>query len=1065
MTTITSDATSRGRPNGGSGSQVDLPRLFEAALSDRANIRIGLVEPMPLPRPKLPAPAAPQAGSPLDQAEQLSANWDTWGLHQGVDFANPPSTLPQNAQDTLKFFAANPTLFSAIVQDAGGKPGDVMTKSALDTFISDAKSDAATALKAMPAGTPTTETLTNVNALLTNWHAWGLHSVTQMNNPPADLPADAKATLSFITSNPSLMSQLGNGTGTGVITEADVASYLTQASADASSGAPPEFGPTDSIDTLLDGSKYSTADQLKLWDGLTTGMDPTTAAQTEKELNRPLAAAQLLSDNWNRWGLHTDHIDFANPPDSVPPEGREILQYIAQNPALETALDVGNSGGSKADGIIQHDDVDRFIADAKGSATNASNAYADYVKKNPDAGDLSKSMVRSAAIVSANQQIIQNADPSHPNGTTDETRNDGLVTSAGLAALSASNPGLSASLGSAAKLWSQPGMFNQFDMSGDDPAINQADGTFDAGNIQNWISKSAPTNDQQFTAILSDAANRTMVAGVDTSSLGPDVFANPSHYTGAQKAAVLQKLTDLDSKITLGNKEDYWDEPLMENKGINPNIDKVQTDLGERIAQLSADPDVQKFISDNQTTSLQTIVDSDPDLKGTMQTFYDGNLQNGQGLTDALAAKGSDGKPLSTENGLQAFIGEAGVFSKALGTDGKATTGLDLQQIAQKSGQQDKLQQAYETDILSGKELSDSIASGTDIGTAVRQYTSDAAAFGSTLPTQYVADNAAKLQQTFSDTLTTSLFGSTTQTELNTAFADASGNLDTAKLNDVMTQVVAQNPDAFKDSAGNAIPPDKIVSAFGSVFNEVRQGAKLQDALAKLSDTKATGPLADAYNKGLLHGVSALFSAGALAAKGVEGGSSPTVPAALIAGSFQVMGGLMEAGSKYAKSTGALPNILDSDALKVIEGAGKAIGGAGGIIAGALGIFSGVQSLKNGDQVGGGIGIAGGITGTWSGVLGLLEGGIALGDTFGIAIGADAAALAATSATLGIIGAGVGILGLLGLGIYALVEQSKHTFAFTDQTAADLNQWGITGGPVQPGDTTPLPMVAPGTGQ
>ena len=474
-----------------------------------------------------------------------------------------------------------------------------------------------------------------------------------------------------------------------------------------------------------------------------------------------------------------------------------------------------------------------------------------------------------------------------------------------------------------------------------------------------------------------------------------------------------------------------------------------------------------------------------------MQTFYDGALQSGQALNDALNAKGSDGKSLTTEQGLQAFVGEAGLFSQAMGSGGKATTGLNLQDIAQKSGQQGKLQQAYQDDILSGKELSDAIANGTDIGSAVQQFTADAAAFGSVLPTQFVSDNAAKLQQTFSDTLSDAVLGNATQFDLTTAFADSNGNFDTAKLTDAINQAEQQDPNSFKDSNGNQIKTDQIVAAVAAVFTEVRQGAKLSDSLAKLSKlesddlnkifpglnepfapklTPPTGVVADAYNKGLLHAVSALFSGGVLAAKGVEGGSSPTVPASLIAGSFQVMGGLMEAGSKYSKTLpSSSPLALDSGTLKQIESSGKAIGGAGGIIAGALGIFSGVQSLKNGDTASGAVGLAGGITSAWSGVAGLLEGGVGLADTFG-AIGSDVAAgllapLAATSATLGIIGAGVGILGFLGLGIYELVEESKHTFQFTDQTSVALKQYGITGGPVQPSDVTPLPMVPQGVGQ
>ena len=564
MDAVRNDTTKTGSGEPSSDSSEALSAQFQAALANPSTggsqgsfhpvIRTASGDPLPIPAPPPPAPPPPLAGSALDEAQQLSDNWDAWGMHQGVDFNNPPSSLPQNAQETIKYFGNNPTLFSAIVQDAGGKPGDVMTKADLDQFISDAKGDAKLAASSMPPGTPPSDTLNNLNALVTNWHAWGLHSVTQLTSPPSDLPADAKATLSAITSDPYLMSEIGNGTGTGVITEQDVANYLSKASADAKNGTPPEFGPGDNIDTLLDGSQYSDAANLQIWSGLTTGMDPATATQTEKELNRPLAAAQALVANWDRWGLHTNKIDFANPPDSVPPEGRAILQYISQNPALETALDSGNSGGGNADGVIQLDDVNKFISNAQGDAKKASGEYANYVKNNPNAGDLSKSLVQSAAIVSANQQLVQNADPAHYNGANNEVGNNGYATTTGLAALASNNPGLSSSLTGAAKLWSQPGMFNQLDSAGDDPAITNPDGLYDSGNINDWISKQAPKNDQQFTAILSEAADRNLTAGVDTSKLGADVFANPQNYSAQQKAAVLQQLEDINTKITLGSK-------------------------------------------------------------------------------------------------------------------------------------------------------------------------------------------------------------------------------------------------------------------------------------------------------------------------------------------------------------------------------------------------------------------------------------------------------------------------------------------------------------------------------
>ena len=52
-----------------------------------------------------------------DADQELGA----WGIHNGADVSNPPAFLSEQAKQALQFFANNPTLFSAIVQDAGGK--------------------------------------------------------------------------------------------------------------------------------------------------------------------------------------------------------------------------------------------------------------------------------------------------------------------------------------------------------------------------------------------------------------------------------------------------------------------------------------------------------------------------------------------------------------------------------------------------------------------------------------------------------------------------------------------------------------------------------------------------------------------------------------------------------------------------------------------------------------------------------------------------------------------------------------------------------------------------------
>ncbi len=875
----------------------------------------------------------------------------------------------------------------------------------------------------------------------------GKMSGTDFSNPSSKLPQDLQDALKFVNNDTTLYDAMikGNGGKAGdPLTKADVDKFVKDAKSDAGSVDSKKTDPWSSATGLSDAQK--------------------------SDLNAPLDAARNLAANWHAWGLSSGVTDFSKVPTDIPQDGKDALKSIEQSPAMMKAI---GSGDGKSN-VITQKDVVNFVNKASDDAKAGAGSYGDFVKANPGASDATKTLAQSAAIVRGNQTLFS-AGSTDPKGPV-----DGNLRSGDLGKI-ADTASMGSALKDAARLWSQPGMFSQLDTGGQDLATSKPDGIAGGGNITDWMSKQAPSmTGAALGSLLSDAADRNSVANVDISKLGPDVFANPGKYTGEQKAAVLQQLTDTNARVTAGNDGGEWAGAVNNMNGLSPDPKKpglvnadpnqVKGDIATKIAQLTADPDVQKFSADNRAKSLQTIASADPALQKGLQSFYDGDLQSGKALTDSLNTKDANGIKVTTEAGLQSFVQTANVLSTALGTDGKSKPDLDLQKIAEKSGQQGALQQAYTDDILSGKSLKGAIDGGTDTGTAVQQFSIDAANFGAMLPTKFVSDNAQKLQQTFSDTVSDGLLGNATQADVNTAFADKNGNLDTAKLTDAITQAIAQNPDLGKNSQGATLKPDQIVAAVGTVFADVRNGTKLQDALNKLSTQQNSdhpaipapkGVAADAYNKGLMHAVGAVFNTGVLVAKGVEGAGSGsgTAAAGVIAAGMQVMGGVLEGGSKYAKSS--LGVTFSSNELKGIEGAGKQIGGAGGIIGGALGIFSGVQSLKSGDPASGGLSIANGITGAWSGVSSAIEGGLGIADSLGIDLGADVAAVAATSATLGIVGGVVAGLGAVGLGIYGIVEGAKHVNDYTGQIQPELTQFGITGGNA-PSSNPPVDPPPPG---
>ncbi len=731
-----------------------------------------------------------------------------------------------------------------------------------------------------------------------------------------------------------------------------------------------------------------------------------------------------------------------------------------------------------AKGHADAGDMASFVKDLDSAARSAQASFAKFEKDDKSSDPVAKEMAVNASILQANEPLLDGA---APNAALDH-----LFNAADLQAI-ATGQGPQA-LKNAADFWSQPGMFSQLDTGGQDFATSKTDGLANNDNLGDWISKQATTlTGPALGSMLSVAAERNMVAGIDTSGVKADFFDHlADNHDGGQKTAVLQQLTDLQAKVAAGADASDWNGPKLGVDGINPDPKQVESDIAGKIAQLTADPDVQQFRSDNYAKSLQAIAGSDPSFHGALQTYYNGDVQGGKALTDALDAKDGDGQKVSAEDGLGAFVQTATTLSLAIGSDGQAVPPVDIQAAAVASGQQGALQQAYTDDILSGKELGDAIDNGTDVGTAVQQFETDAANFGATLPTQFVSDNAQKLQQTFSDTLSDAMERNATPTDVRTAFDGADGTFDAPKVTDAVNQAIAADPSFATDSNGEKVKPDQIVAAVNAVVTDVRNGVKLQDALAKLSKASAdqfndifnhygvrdffdpqrgapTGAAFEAYKTGVMHAVGAVLNTGIMAAKTAEGAGtgSPTVTASALGSGFQAIGGLLEAGSKYAASAKVGP--FTANELTGIESAGKAMGGAGGIVGGAVGIFSGVQALKDGDKAGAGVGIGTGITGAWSGISSLVEGGVGVADATLGSIGADTAALAATSATLGIVGGVATILGVTGLGIYGLVEGAKRVDAFTGEVEPQLQQYGITGGGGVSNNapTDPLPPVEP----
>lgn len=360
---------------------------------------------------------------------------------------------------------------------------------------------------------------------------------------------------------------------------------------------------TPSADTaFLDNSRFSDAKALERWQPLVAHLPPEQRLAAAQALNRPIAAARMAAGKG--------------------PEAEQAMAFINANPALKTAVDVGKSGGN-ADGKITHKDLKAFAKNMEKAANKADDALADYQKANPNADPQSLQMVRSASLIEANLPLIRAADPRHAAG---QEKVDGNISAADLNALAQGNPGLAAPLGQAARLWAQPGFLDQFDQAGKkgrDLAAHSPDQLFDAKNVLSWIRQQAPTSSGQFASMLSDAATINSVSGIDISKLDAKVFEHPKAYTGAQKAAVMVRLQQLQQSVVAG-------------RSLH-NTQKTEAGLSEKIAQLQADPDVQAFLNKSIPQQERSLINSDPSLAAAVDQQMKA-VSSGEALRADMAA-------------------------------------------------------------------------------------------------------------------------------------------------------------------------------------------------------------------------------------------------------------------------------------------------------------------------------------------------------------------------------------------------------------------------------------------
>lgn len=650
-------------------------------------------------------------------------------------------------------------------------------------------------------------------------------------------------------SSPEAASSSSNAAAQNAPTSAAVPSASAQPVAQlnaAPSAAPveaekPAEAPKATEAAFLDDSKYSSPKELERWAPMVANLPPDQREQAAKELNRPIAAARMAAEKG--------------------PDAAKAMDFINANPSLKTAIDTGKHGG-KADGKITDGDLKAFAKNMQKAADSADKDISNYQKDHPDADPQSLELVRSAALMRANEPLTKAADPKHALGADGKTKVDGLTSADGLKAIQNDNPGLAGPLKQAAKTWSQPGFLTQIDqggLSGRSLAAHSPDTLFNAKNISDWIKKQAPTNGGEFASVLSDAATLNSVANVDISKLGKDVFDNPSAYSGEQKAAVMVKLQQTQQSVVAGQD--------LRKTG------KTEDALNEKIGQLQADPDVQAFLDKQIPQQSRALVDSTPSLQKAfaeqMQKVNSGEALQAD-LNTADKATKKDKPNADYSSALGGLSAQLQMQKDLLGDNASVPTAQQV--LGQRPDLQGKIQDSYVRNFSEGgavrQLLDQKKADGEE---ALRTADAQKAAYDSVLPDTFVQSQQSRYVESTFNHLENTKSG-------RKVLENAQGDKDHAPS--MAAQVASSmganmGPSALRSVAGFASVSDMLArgdktDAARTIYDSTKSGLSAAkhgyDAVAKSAGRAGLGEVAAKVGgrvAGMVVGEAAGLAAGA----------------------------------------------------------------------------------------------------------------------------------------------------------------------------------------------------------
>lgn len=640
------------------------------------------------------------------------------------------------------------------------------------------------------------------------------------------------------------------------------------------------------------------------------------------------------------------------------------------------------------------------VSSIKGKGEDAK-SYKEYIKANKDADEGSKQVVKYAAILEENYDTIR-----------EKAGTGGNLDADALQRYKNNAKGLSDEAKEALDFWSQPGAFNILDNAKHSLA-QRPDGDLSKGDLQSWLSKSAPKDASSLMTFLSDAAQRSALSDIDTSKLGKDVFENPGNYSNEEKAAVLQDLQQAQQLMVDGAsagmwKDDYSKVSIANRANVHPDKEKVFDDLNKHIKILQDDKEVTKTLSEKTAGALKDLVADNKGLKDAVQKTYDDDVKSGKALNKSWDTNMKDGK-VGQQAILAEFMGTAQSYQGALGIEKPE----DIKEAVSKSDHESDFKDFYEKKLVSGDRLKE-LLKDNSFEKAASVYNMEVGLYNSALDSDFTGKLDDKLQENFSKIGNDNILKDASFDDLKKAFGkDGGDELDEKKVKSYLEEIAKENPELLVNENGKASTPDQILAGFRASWDFFRQETKTLDKIPLDSVVPDEG-LKNLYDKGVLHGVSGLFLAGMTIARGMGTNGNPTEKdiVNITTGSIMTASVLTEGGSKgytkylesvkgkakgdmldnissllddptpdnlTAQSTHKLAEERTKLAKKFEEGA-KGLGGAAGAAMGAYGIFDGVKSIRNGDTVTGALSITSGSMGAMAGLASMVEGAWGLGN-------------------------------------------------------------------------------------